>query len=50
MTAIILDNQIMTIKLSTLDSRNTRLIARDIRAKTVKIRSEADQALLIFLA
>jgi hypothetical protein len=49
MTAIMLDNQIITIKLSTLDSRNTRLTARDMRAKTVKIKNEATQALVMFL-
>jgi len=49
MTAIMLDNQIITIKLSALDSGNTRLIARDMRAKTVEIKSEAVHALVMFL-
>ena len=48
-TPIMLDTQIIIIKLSTLDSGNTRLIARDMRAKTVDIKSEAVHALVMFL-
>jgi len=50
MTDITLANQIINIKSSTLDNRNTRLIASDMRAKTVKIKNDAAHALPIFLA
>ena len=48
MTAIMLDNQIIKIKLSTPEIENTWLIARDMRAKTVEIKSEAVHAIVMF--
>src|SRR5208283_3221859 len=41
MKANMLDNQITNMKSSTLDERNTWLITRDIKAKTVNIKNEA---------
>jgi hypothetical protein len=43
------DTQIIKRKLTTVDSVNTELIARDMRAKMLKIKSDAAHAVVIFL-
>ena len=50
MTAIMLDTQTMAITLITLDNEDTRLIAKELRAKMMKIKSDANHAVVMFLA
>ena len=50
MTAITLDIQINAIRSMMLDNGDTRLIAKELSAKMMKIRNEANHALVMFLA
>jgi len=50
MTAITLDNQIIVITLRTFDNEDTRLIAKELKAKITKIKNDASHALAMFLA
>jgi len=50
MTAITLDTQTTAITLITLDNEDTRLIAKELRAKMMKIKNDANHAVVMFLA
>ena len=50
MTAKTLDTQTTAITSITLDNEDTRLIAKELRAKMVKIKNDANHAVVMFRA